>query len=89
MLFRLLILIIAGILISRAFKNWFGQGGGKQQRMASPPKDRIDDDMVQDPQCGIYFPRRQGVVLRHRGKELLFCSEECKKAYVEKQKHQD
>ena len=85
MLFRLLILIIIGIVVYRLAKSWFGQGGGNQQRMSKRHQERIDDDMVQDPQCGIYFPRRQGVALQEHGKELLFCSEECKKAYLEKQ----
>ena len=82
MLFRLIVFIVLGVIIYRASKSWFGQGRSKQSRMSGSSADRIDDDMVQDPQCGIYFPRREGITLNVQGQQLLFCSEKCKQAYV-------
>ena len=81
MLFRLLIFIILAIVIYRGLKSWLGLNPTKQQRMTGRQTGHIDDDMVQDPQCGIYFPRRQGVPLKVQGKDLLFCSQECKQVY--------
>jgi uncharacterized protein len=43
---------------------------------------RIDDVMVKDPECGSYFPQRDGVVLKDGGRELRFCSRECRDRYV-------
>jgi uncharacterized protein len=43
---------------------------------------RIDDVMVKDPECGSYFPQRDGVVLKDGGRELHFCSRECRDRYV-------
>jgi hypothetical protein len=32
----------------------------------------IDDVMIKDPVCGIYFPRREGVELQQAGKPMFF-----------------
>jgi len=45
----------------------------------------LDDVMVQDPFCGIYFSKRDGVSLNIAGKEVYFCSTECKEKFLEKQ----
>ena len=46
----------------------------------------IDDVMVQDPFCKVYFPKRDAYRLRYGGTELYFCSEECKNKFIELQK---
>jgi YHS domain-containing protein len=46
----------------------------------------IDDIMIQDPVCGVYFPKRNGIRYVDDGKQLYFCSEECKNKYIEEQK---
>ena len=45
----------------------------------------IDNVMVQDPYCNIYFARKDGVHLSFKGKDLYFCSTECKDKFLEKQ----
>jgi hypothetical protein len=55
------------------------------QRSARPgPREpgRIDDVMVKDPECGSFFPQRDGVVLKDGDRELRFCSRECRDRYV-------
>jgi YHS domain-containing protein len=47
--------------------------------------DAVDDVMVQDPRCGVYLAKHDGVHLRHGGKDLYFCSTECRDRYVEEQ----
>ncbi|MEJ2657760.1 MAG: hypothetical protein P8012_11285 [Desulfobacterales bacterium] len=47
-------------------------------------KSEIDDDMVKDPYCGVYFSKKDGVHLNLDGQDLNFCSEECKDKYLEK-----
>ena len=35
------------------------------------------DEMVQDPVCKIYIPRKEAFKKTYGGKEILFCSREC------------
>ena len=78
---KLLVVIIIVYRVYRAGKAWIkrsfdtlGQGG------ANHPT--IDDVMVKDPVCGIYFPRREGVELRHGGQVYLFCSKACRDQFL-------
>lgn len=38
--------------------------------------------MVKDPYCEAYFPQRKGVPLALDGKDLYFCSKECRDKYA-------
>ena len=84
---KLLLLIIIAYLVYRAGKSWVMRNlqasGGNGSRNPS-----IDDVMVQDPVCGIYFPQREGVELRHGGQTFMFCSAACRERFLEKQKGQ-
>ena len=54
------------------------------------PRTKIDrgkaggviDEMVQDPFCGTYIPRRESVRRVIEGKEYLFCSDECAEKFA-------
>lgn len=79
---KLLLLIIIAYLAYRAVKSWVvrnlqvpGQDGSHN------PK--IDDVMVKDPVCGVYFPQREGIELRHGGELYVFCSTACRDRFVE------
>lgn len=78
---RVLVLAVLGYLAYRIVKRWV-----RGKILPGPMKDRaagrIDDVMVKDPQCGAYFARRDGVALRDAGRELLFCSRECRDKYL-------
>ncbi|MBW1682396.1 MAG: YHS domain-containing protein [Deltaproteobacteria bacterium] len=75
------LLILGGLiyLLYRLGKGVFGSGG-----VAGGRKDGIIDEMVQDPQCRTYIPRREAVRKVIRGREFYFCSEECAAAYKRK-----
>jgi uncharacterized protein len=49
-------------------------------KMTTP--EQIDDIMVQDPFCQVYFPQREGIHLKHHGADLYFCSEECRDQFL-------
>lgn len=71
---RLLILIgLVYLLFRTARKRLFPSTLVK----AAPPGP-VADEMVRDPLCGVYFPRREGVALTRDGEELLFCSDRCR-----------
>jgi YHS domain-containing protein len=77
---KLILLVVAGYLLYRALGRWAaGVGGGAARRDLEP----IDDDLVQDPVCGVYVAARQGVRLRRRGGEIVFCSEACRDRYLD------
>jgi len=55
-----------------------GQGDG-----AGPAA--IADELVEDPVCHIYIPKRQAVVLNMKSGPVHFCSERCRESYLEAQ----
>jgi uncharacterized protein len=84
-----LILILIGYLCYRAVKNWMAKSPAFRQAMSSGSAGEIDDIMVKDPSCGVYFPKRDGVHLRHKGEDLYFCSEACRDKFVSEKESQD
>ena len=82
---RLLILLVLGYLLFRALKSLLGGRSALDRRGVGGSGGRgtqIDDLMVQDPQCGIYLAKREGVALAHEGQTLYFCSAECRDRFV-------
>lgn len=82
---KLLLLIIVVYLAYRAAKSWVVRNlqapGHNGSRHPS-----IDDVMVKDPVCGIYFPQREGVELNRSGQTHLFCSAACRDRFAEEEK---
>ncbi len=81
MFIRLLIFTILAVLVYRAFKRWLGSGQFNHSGMGSPPEP-VDDEMVKDPECGVYFPQRNAVALTEPNQVLYFCSTECRDRYT-------
>ena len=48
-------------------------------------REEIEDVMIKDPHCQTYFPKRQGISAIISGKEVFFCSKECRDKYLGKQ----
>ena len=81
---RLLVWAAIAYLLYRALKNILGTGPGTAGRRGafSQAPDQIDDLMIQDPYCEVYFPRKEGHHLRFKGEDLYFCSKECRDKYL-------
>jgi uncharacterized protein len=79
---RFLVIIAILYLAYLALKVWIRRNVIGPTSAPRGPAEQIDDLMVQDPVCGIYFPRKSGVPLNIDGKTLLFCGEECKEKYL-------
>ena len=77
---KLLILLLIGYLAYRSLKSWI-LNSSQQSTMQGNTAAEIDDEMVKDPYCGVYFAKRDGVLLRHQGQDIYFCSEACKEKY--------
>jgi len=69
-------LIILAILIYLAYRLLRGFKRSKQEIQRTPDGGVIDE-MVQDPVCKTYVPRREAVRKVVDGREVFFCSEAC------------
>lgn len=77
---KLLFFALFVYIVYRTLKGAFSPGK-RQMPPEAGHAGEIDDVMVQDPYCKVYFPRRQGVSARVDGESLLFCSERCRDLY--------
>ena len=82
---RLLIIIGVAYLAYRALKSWMLQNVSTEKTVTGETTGEIDDVMIKDPFCQVYFPKRTGVHLRHGGQDLYFCSTECRDKFLESQ----
>ena len=56
----------------------------KQQGRRNPESGpAIVDEMVIDPVCRVYIPRREALTARVAGETVYFCSRECMNKYLE------
>ena len=56
--------------------------GSSSKSVSDENTSEIVDVMIKDPFCEAYFPRRNGVHLNFGGKNLYFCSHQCKNKYL-------
>jgi len=75
-LFVLLLLLLSAIL-RYLIKDIFTQSK-KMNRGFEP------EELIQDPYCQTYFPKRTAVRKRVGGKEYYFCNKECLRKFLEK-----
>ncbi len=68
----------------KGLKAWAIGNLVSMQQNARQDRDGITDEMVKDPYCSVYFPKRQGIHLRAGGEDLYFCSPECRDKYLKK-----
>ena len=83
---KLIILLVVGYFCYQALKNWMRSGSPSRENVSSNVAGEIDDVMIQDPICGVYFPKRNGVSLQVKGEEYFFCSQECKTEFIDTHK---
>lgn len=84
-------LIILGLIYFayRVIKSWMLPGGVSKNKVSSEATGEIDDVMVKDPYCDVYFPKRNGVYLKIDGKDLYFCSTECRDKFIAEHSKRD
>lgn len=84
MFIRLLIFFVLVVLVYRVARSWFSRSVFQHGETRQNSLRHVDDIMVKDPQCGIYFQQRNGVALTVKGENLYFCSSDCKQRYLAK-----
>jgi len=51
------------------------------RRPSPPEKTARGEEMVRDPACGMFLPRRDAVTATIRGTQHFFCSEACRDTF--------
>ena len=79
---RFILLSLFATLVARAvWRLLYGvaQGLSASSGRSAPPVRGVA--MVRDPVCGTFVVPSTGLTLRAGGRDLYFCSEECRKQY--------
>ena len=79
---RIIILFVVGYVFYQALKSWIFPSSDRSKPVDGKTFGEIDDVMIKDPFCEAYFPKRNAVHLNVGGKDLYFCSVECKDKYL-------
>jgi len=79
---RFIIIGILAYILYRVIKGVFGPG--KETSIGS--NGRVIDEMVQDPFCKTYIPRRESLKRIIEGREYFFCCDECVSKYESERK---
>lgn len=83
---RLLIIAALVYLLYRVLTRWMvGHSSLSGGSVDHGGANAIDDIMVKDPQCEVYFPKRKAVSARIDGRDVFFCSTECRDKFIENQ----
>lgn len=80
---RLIIILLIIYISYRALKSWLFPNTSLGKKVFGKRAGEIDDVMVKDPYCEVYFAKRNGVHLEVDGKDLYFCSTECRDKFIE------
>ena len=75
---RIIFLAVLAYILYRLVKSIFSARTKIDRRKPGG----VIDEMVQDPFCGTYIPRRESVRRVIEGQEHLFCSDECADKYA-------
>jgi YHS domain-containing protein len=74
---RFLWFLVLGVVLYWVIRELFGTRPRK-----SRPTEEGGEEMVRDPQCGVYLPKSSAISNRRAGEQLFFCSEECERKYL-------
>jgi len=80
---RLLILLGIGYFAYKIFKSWMLENVSENKTVEKRSAGSIDDVMVKDPVCEVYFPKRTGIHMRVDGEDIYFCSTKCRDKFIE------
>jgi len=79
MLVRLILYLVFIYVAVRLIKNLFLSMPGERKE-----KTEEGEDMVMDPNCNTYIPKRDAIYRKVGGQKIYFCSDKCLKEYKAK-----
>ena len=78
MLRWIIILIVLFLVYRFVRRHW-----ALKNPAAKKPPDQIQDEMVQDPVCGTYVPKRMALTVNRPGEgQTFFCSPACRDTFL-------
>ena len=80
--FRFIIFCVLIYFLFRLLRSFFSPRPSVDSRGLFRNKTDAVNEMVQDPQCGVYVAKKDAYVNRKGTKVLYFCSEECGHKYL-------
>ena len=80
---RILIFAVIVYLLYHAFRRYFGS----RENIQRGSNGGAIDEMVQDPFCKAYVPRRTAVRRNIGGQDFFYCSQECARKHEEEIKN--
>jgi YHS domain-containing protein len=81
---RFIIYLVLAYVAYRVLKGIIGP----KDRISRSENGSVIDEMVQDPQCKMYIPRREAIEKTIDGKTYHFCSDACAIRFLEEGKKQ-
>jgi len=83
-MFKLFIFAVFFYVLYRLLTGgWNKRSVGNNRQTAAPEELSVHDQLVEDPVCHIYIPKRQAIVLHGSETPVYFCSEQCRKMYCD------
>ncbi len=83
MFIKVIILIAVFYIIYRTVKSWLLKNMPQPDESIDSGKvGEIDDVMIKDPYCEMYFPKRKGIHKKIGGEDFYFCSSDCMNKYL-------
>ena len=79
LLVRILLILSTYVVLMRLLRPFFKRVASRRRPEAATSA----AVMVRDPMCGMYLDPRLGFRLDHKREALYFCSEECRRKFVE------
>ncbi len=73
----LLLLTVLYFLLRQMFRGFKNPIRDSQEKSAARAQDEEQDQMIEDPVCHIFVPKRIAVIETIGGREYCFCSQEC------------
>ena len=79
---RIVIYVILAYILYRVVKGVVSPG----RKIDDRTSDGVIDEMIQDPNCKTYIPRRDAIKKTIAGQEYFFCSEKCASQFESEKK---
>jgi len=86
MISRLFVALFWGLIVYFVFKVIRFFKGATQINRTAPPRKNLSGIMVKDEICNTYLPKENAIKEIFQGKEYFFCSDSCRKKFLQTRK---